>query len=280
MNSVFLSVSGVLDNFVNTLISLCTSFGFKLLWAILILVIGLKVVKWVVKLISKTKLFQSMDISVSKFLQNAIKIVLNVVIIMSAAIQLGVPAASFITVLSSCALAVGLALQGSLSNLAGSIMILIFKPFSVGDFIEAGGMSGTVNAINFFYTVLYTADNKVITMPNGALSNGNIINYSRLDYRRVDFTFSVGYASDIEKVKNILLDCANAHELVLEEPAAPMARLTKHGESSLDFVLRVWCKSSDYWTVNFDLIESVKEAFDKAGIEIPFPQMDVHMKGN
>lgn len=280
MNFAFLSLSTAFDNFLNTLINLCTSFGFKLLWAILILVIGLKLVKWVVKLVAKTKLFQAMDISVSKFLQNAIKIVLNVVVVMSAAIQLGVPAASFITVLSSCALAVGLALQGSLSNLAGSIMILIFKPFAVGDFIEAGGMSGTVNAINFFYTVLYTVDNKVVTMPNGALSNGNIINYSRLDYRRVDFTFSVGYTSDIEQVKKILLDCAKAHELVLTDPAEPMARLTKHGESSLDFILRVWCKNSDYWTVNFDLTESVKEAFDKAGIEIPFPQMDVHMKGN
>ena len=155
-------------------------------------------------------------------------------------------------------------------------MILVLRPFRVGDFVEVSGNSGTISDIGIFYTVLTTGDNKVVTSPNGTVMGDTITNYSTKETRRVDLIFSVAYGTDVEKVKSILLEEADKHELVLKDPA-PFARLSKQNDSSLDFTMRVWVESKNYWTVNFDLTESVKEAFDKAGIEIPFPQMDVHM---
>lgn len=266
-----------LDNLWATLAELGTTFGMKLLGAILILVIGLKVSKWAVKLWTKSKGYQKIDTTVARFFANAVKIVLYVIVIMSAVIMIGVPAASLITILGSAGVAVGLALQGSLSNLAGSIMIMLFRPFKIGDFIEGNGVSGTVEDITMFYTVINTPDNKVVTAPNGALSNGNIVNYSRKDIRRVDISASVAYGTDAAKVKELLLRLANENELVLKDPA-PFVALSQHGASSIDFTFRVWVKGSDYWTVNFALVEKVYDEFNANGIEIPFPQMDVHVK--
>lgn len=266
-----------LNNLWATLASLGTSFGLKLLGAILILVIGLKVSKWAVKVWTKSKGYQKLDTTVAHFLANALKAVLYTIVIMSAVITIGVPAASLITILGSAGVAVGLALQGSLSNLAGSIMIMIFRPFKIGDFIDGNGVSGTVEDITMFYTIIKTGDNKVVTVPNGALSNGNITNYSKKDIRRVDLTASVAYGTDIDKVKTLLMKLAEENDLVLKDPA-PFVALSQHGASSVDFVLRVWVNSGDYWTVNFGMMEKIYNEFNANGIEIPFPQMDVHVK--
>ena len=189
---------------------------------------------------------------------------------------MGVPMASVVAAIASAGVAIGLALQGALSNLAGGIMILLFRPFRLDDYIEAGDYAGTVTDVGIFYTVLRTPDNKVVTIPNGTIMSESVVNYSVMDTRRVEIVVSVAYGSDIEQVKQILLGVATAHELVLTDPA-PFARLAEHGDSSLDFKLRVWVKSADYWTVHFDLLETVEGRLAEAGIEIPYNQLDVHI---
>ena len=241
------------------------------------LIIGSLLIKFVMKLLNKRKLGKHEDPTVRRFLLNFIKISLNVLLVVTVIAIMGVPMASVVAVIASAGVAVGLALQGSLSNLAGGIMILIFRPFKLGDFIDAGGMSGSVMDIGIFYTTLKTGDNKSITIPNGSLMNDKVINYSVHDTRRVDFTFSVAYGTDVDKVRAILLEEAEKHEKALKDPA-PFCRLSKQNANSLDFVLRIWVNSSDYWTVNFDVLEAVNNRFKEEGIEIPFTQMDVHVK--
>lgn len=250
--------------------------GIKLIGAFVIVFVGFRLCKWLLKLIQKGKGFHRLDTGVQTFLISFLNIVLKTLILLTAASVLGVPMTNFVAVLGSAGLAIGLALQGALANFAGGIMILIFKPFEVGDFIESAGVSGTVRSISILYTTLLTPDNRRIVIPNGTLSNATVVDYSSESSRRVELIFSVSYDSDIETVKQTLLDTASAHPLVLKDPA-PFARLSKQNDSSLDFVLRVWCQSGDYWTVNFDLNEEVKKVFDQKGIEIPFPQMDVHL---
>ena len=184
--------------------------------------------------------------------------------------------AALVVSLGAC---VGLALNGALSNLAGGILIIVTRPFRVDDYIEAQGYSGTVEDIHITTTKLRTPDNKMVYIPNGPLSSGTIVNYSIKDTRRVDFTFSIGYGDDFEKAKRIVKDICTSHELVLEDPA-PFVRMSSHGESSINITARVWVKSEDYWTVNFDVLEAVKTAFDKEGIEIPYNQLDVHVKND
>lgn len=266
-----------MEQFLNTLIAWATDFGMKLIAAILVLIIGRILIKWIVKLVTKSKFAQKNDKTVvtvlSHFLTAALYVVLVVIIIGI----LGIPTASVITVIASAGVAIGLALQGALSNIAGGIMILILRPFRVGDFVEIAGHSGSVTDVGIFYTVLTTGDNKVITIPNGTVMGDNIVNYSVKDTRRVDFTFSVAYGTDVEKVKAMLLEEANKHEKVLKDPA-PFARLSKQNASSLDFVMRVWVESADYWTVNFDLLETLNDRFAAEGIDIPFNQLDVNIK--
>ena len=255
------------------------SVGMNLVYAIIILIVGFKISSTLCKKLEKSSGFGKLDESISKFLLSALRFVLNAIILISAALVLGVPSASFIAILGSAGLAIGMALQGSLSNLAGSIMLVIFKPFKVGDYIETSGVAGTVEEINIFYTVLNTPDNKRITLPNGAVSNGTIVDYSTNENRRVELQFGAAYGTDVAKMKELMLQVANNHPLVLDDPA-PAALFVAQNASSLDFKLRVWCKSADYWTVNFEVFEQVHEAMLTAGIEIPFPQMDVHVKNN
>lgn len=250
--------------------------AFRLLGAILILILGLKLVAVIVRLISKNKGFLQLDASVQSFLKSFMSIILKAVVAFTAIGTLGIPMTSFITLLGTAGVAVGLALQGGLSNIAGGIIVLLFKPYSIGDFIEYGGSSGTVSDINIFHTKLTTLDNKEVVIPNGSIANGQLTNYSKNPTRRVDLTFSTSYSADIQKVNDILLGLAEKHELTLKDPA-PFAALSAHGESALTFVLRVWVKAEDYWTVNFDLLKDVKQAFDENGIEIPYPQLDVHV---
>ncbi len=245
--------------------------------AILVLVIGWILIKWILKLLSRSKLSKKMDKSAFTFFRSAISITLKVVLILTAASIVGVPSASIIALIGSIGVAIGLALQGSLSNLAGGLMILIFKPFAVGDYIQPQDTEGgTVKDISIFYTTLLTVDNRTIVLPNGDLSNKPMENYTKMDKRRLDMRFSVGYDSDIEKVKMVMQKVIDRQEKLHREPA-PFARLREMGDSALIFEMRSWCNTDDYWSCYFDINEQMKEAFDAAGFNIPYPQMDVHM---
>ena len=265
-----------LQQFLNFVLQLATSVGFKLLGAIVILFVGLKLIKWFKTWLKTTPKLIKLDSSLRSFLVSFCSIVLYIMLVITVAMILGVPVTSFITILASCGVAIGLALQGSLSNFAGGLMILFFKPFKVGDYIEAAGESGTVVEISVVYTVLLTPDNKKITIPNGTLTNSTIENYSSESTRRVDFTFNTGYECDIEKVKEIILKIISEHPAALKDPK-PFVRLSAHSESSLTYTARVWCNSENYWDLNFDTIEAVKKAFDENNISIPYPQIDVHL---
>lgn len=270
-----------MDEFLKTILAKFGEFastaGLRIVGAVLILFIGFRLCKWLLKILKKTKAFEKIDAGVQTFLFSLLNIVLKIMIVLSAVTLLGVPMTNFVALLASAGVAIGASLQGSLSNLAGGIMILIFKPFKVGDYIDTAEGSGTVTEVTILYTILTTPDNRRIVIPNGAISNEAITNYSYHDVRRLDLAFSVSYDADIEVVKALLLEKAREHSLVLTEPDVPFCRLTEHGQSSLNFALRVWVKSEDYWQVNFDLKENIKKALDEKGIEIPYPQLDVHL---
>lgn len=256
------------------------NYGFTILGTLLMLLIGPIVIKWVLKFIKRGKKFSTLDVNTQTLIIDLVKVSLYVLLVALIAINLGTDGAAIAAAIASCGLAIGLALQGSLSNCAGGIMILVFKPFHVGDFIEANGQSGTVKDIGVFYTVLHTPDNKVVTMPNGSLSNAVVVDYSVNDIRRVDLKLGVAYDTDINLVKDTLLELANAHELVIHDDPnhAPFVRLGEQADSALVFNFRVWVKASDYWATYFDLLELSKQIFDARGISIPYPQIDVHMK--
>ena len=266
-----------MEQFLQKLIDLGTAAGLKLLYAIVILVVGLKLSSFLVKRFDKSPAYAKLDPSLKSFLKSGTKVVLYVLVFLTAAYVIGIPMTSFMTILASCGLAIGLALQGSLSNLAGGLMILLFKPFKVGDFIEANGEQGTVQAITVFYTILHSLDNRVITIPNGTITSGDVINYWALDKVRVDIPFCTAYADDIDKTRAVVLAVAAADETVLADPA-PLVLLDKMDSSSLNFILRVWVTGKDYWDARFGISEDVKKALDKNGITIPFPQLDVHQK--
>ena len=265
--------------FINYLMQAVASLGLTILKALVVLTVGLKLIKWAKKWLRTSPKLEKMDPGVRTFLDSFASIGLYILLIIVMAGVVGIPATSFITILASCGVAIGLALQGSLSNLAGGLMLLLFKPFKVGDFIETCGESGTVTEITVVYTVLLTPDNKRITLPNGTLTNSTIENYSAEELRRVDLEFNTAYDCDIEQVKEIIGKLAQEHPLTLAEPA-PTVRLAVHGESALTYKARMWCKNEDYWDVYFDMTESVKKAFDENAISIPYPQMDVHVKND
>ncbi len=264
------------EKILNFIIELATSFGIKLVAAIFVFVVGAKIINWFVKWLKKSPKLDNMDASLRSFIASFSRIGLYICLVITVAVILGIPTTSFITALASCGVAIGLAMQGFLSNFAGGLMILLFKPFKVGDYIEAADGSGTVEDISVVYTVLTTPDNKRITVPNGLLTNESITNYSVNNTRRVDLTFSASYKNDVEAVKAILTEVVTSHPLVMKKPA-PFIRLASHADSSLNYSVKVWCKNKDYWTVHFDLTEAVKKAFDENGIEIPYPQLDVHI---
>ena len=261
---------------IDTVMEMGASFGLKIIEAIIVLLVGLKMVKIVKKFLRKSPKLDKMDAGLRSFLGSAASILLYALIIITVAMILGVPVTSFITILASCGVAVGLALQGSLSNLAGGIMLLLFKPFKIGDYIEAAGEAGTVTEISVMYTEIITFDNKRITIPNGSLTNSVIENYSSEDTRRVDLTFNTSYANDVDAVKAVIMKVVENHPAILKTPE-PFVRLSAHKDSSLEYAVRVWCKSADYWDVYFDLMEMVKKAFDENGVQIPYPQVDVHI---
>ena len=251
--------------------------GIQLLIAVLVLIIGFKIIKIVEKNLKKENKLKKLDSSVKGFLISILSISLKILLFVVAASIIGIPTTSFITILGSAGLAVGLALQGGLSNLAGGLMILIFKPFKVGDYIESNGKEGTVKSITMFYTSLTTPDNKVIQVPNGILSNNTIVNFTANPERRLDLEFNVSYDSKIDKVKKVITEVLDSSSFVIKEREKTV-RLIKHGDSSLIFTTRVWVKKEDYFSAMFELEENIKEAFDKNKIEIPYPQLDIHQK--
>ena len=264
------------EKLLDKLLSHATDLAFRLLGALAILIIGRLLIKWVMRLIRRGKSIKKLDPAVERFLINSIRVVLNVVLVVSVIAVLGVPMTSVLALLTSAGVAIGLALQGALSNLAGGIMILIFHPFHLDDYVEIENFSGTVKDIGFFYTTLCTTDNRVVTIPNGTVMGEEIINYSSNPTRRVDMLFSVAYGTDIDRVRLLLLEEADKHPMTLKEPE-PFCRLSQQNSSSLDFTLRVWVNKDDYWTVKFDLLEAIQKRMNEEHITVPFNQLDVHI---
>ena len=251
-------------------------FGMKLLVAIIIFIVGKMVAKMLVNVFGKIMQHSKYDDMLIDFLKSIVSAVLMLFVIVAALDHLGVDTTSLVAILGAAGLAIGLSLQGSLQNFAAGVMLLVFRPFKQGDFVEAGGTAGVVKNITIFTTIMTTPDNKEIIVPNGNIYSGNIINYSAKDTRRVDMVFGIGYDSDLKQAKQILEQLMNDDERILKDPKVQIA-VSELADSSVNFVVRPWVKSADYWGVLFDTTEAVKLKFDEAGISIPFPQMDVHM---
>lgn len=251
-------------------------YGIKLIGAAAALIIGIWIINLIVSRLASVMNKREVDPSLVPFLKSLLGVTLKLALFISVAGMIGIEMTSFIAILGAAGLAIGLALQGTLQNFAGGVIILLLKPFKVGDFIEAGGHSGTVKEIQIFNTVMLTPDNKVIIIPNGGLANSSLTNYSTMPTRRVNFSFGIGYDDDFEKAKTIIHKLISVDSRIMEEPA-PFVRLGEMADSSINITTRVWVKSEDYWDVHFDMLESVKKTFDKEGISIPYPQMDVHL---
>jgi len=251
-------------------------YGPKLLGAILLLVVGLWIIKgigrWLARLMGKANI----DDSLRPFLRTLVTALLKTLLIISVLVMIGIEMTSFIAILAAAGLAVGMALSGTLQNFAGGVMILLFRPFKVGDFIDALGYKGSVKEIQIFNTILTTPDNVTIILPNGGLSGSAMTNYSTQSTRRVDMTFGIGYDDDIDKAREILKNLIASDERILKDPE-PFIAVSELADSSVNFVVRVWAKASDYWGVFFDMQENVKKKFDDKGVSIPFPQTDVHV---
>ena len=248
--------------------STCALYLTKIIGAAVVWLIGKWVISKLLSVLLKSKAFAKLDPSLHSFASSAVRILLYIILIISVIGVLGVPLASVIAILASAGVAVGLSLQGALGNLAGGIMLMIFRPFNVGDYISAAGGEGTVKEITMFYTSLITVDNKKITIPNGSLMNANVINFSSEATRRVDLTFSAAKGEDIGKITGIMLDVMNSDEKVLKDPA-PFARLSGGTNESMDFTLRAWVNAADYWDTYFNLTQKVTEALGEAGIKAP-----------
>ncbi len=252
-----------------------------IIFAIIILIVGIFLSKLVVKLMGKAMDKSKLDLTINHFIKSMVKIILYVVLITVILTLLGVPTTSIITVIGTAGVAVGLALQNSLSNLAGGFLILIAKPFKVGSYIAVNGVEGTVTSINILYTKLMTIDNKAIYIPNGMASNAVLTNVTEADLRRVDNVFSISYDDDYRKacaaIEKALGRCP---KILTDTLHKPFIRMCAHSASSIDIAVRVWCSTSDYWDVYFDVIEFIRAEFIEQGIEIPYQQLDVHMKEN
>ncbi|MBO6792871.1 MAG: mechanosensitive ion channel [Balneolaceae bacterium] len=258
------------------LLDIVLTYGPNLVKAILVLVIGLWAVKIIAGVIKRVLNKSHVDASLAGFLKGIASILLKILVYITALGMLGVEMTSFIAILGAAGLAVGFALQGSLSNFAGGVLILFFKPFKVGDFVETGSGSGTVEKIDILYTILKTANNQTVVIPNGDLSNASITNYSVKETRRAVFEVGISYNDDIKKAREVILGVINKDERTLEDPA-PAVVLTGLGDSSLNLSVRAWTNSGDYWNYFFENLEAIKEALDENDIEMPYPQRDIHI---
>lgn len=263
-----------LTNFVNNYL---TDFVVRLLFALVILVVGFALVNAIDKKIRKNEKFRKRDETASSFLTNFVGGALKVLIVITAVVVLGVPQATVVAVIGSCGVTIGLGLQGGLSNIAGGLVIMFSHPFRVGDYISGGGVEGVVKDIGIYYTKIVTPDNHDISVPNSTLSNSTINNLSTEKTRRIDFDFNVDYKTDIDLARKVLLATASMNDLVSKD-VAPEVFVSGHGDSAVILKLRVWCAAENYWTVYFDMWEDVKKAFDKFEIEIPYNHLDVTVK--
>lgn len=266
-----------MSSLIEKLVEWAATTGFKLIVGALIISIGFKLIKNIVNKFMGVLEKRDVDITLCKFLKSLITVSLKIMLVLPVLGYWGIQLSGIAALVASAGVAIGLALQGSLSNFAGGFIILFIRPFKVGDYIETSTYGGVVEQIGLFYTQLATPDNKQILIPNGALSNGSLINYSAKSTRRVDLIFSVGYENDITHVKEVLNKIVENNNLILKDPK-PFIGVTAHSASSVDFVVRAWCDTQDYWNIYFDLLEEVKITFDKENISIPYPQMDLHLK--
>lgn len=265
------------DALVNWLSETGVSYGLRLLGAIIVLVIGL----WVIKIISRgtTKTLDKTDITpaLKSFIKSMFGVVLKIILIISVLGIIGIEMTTFIAMLTAASFAIVMAFNGTLSNFAGGVMILFFKPFKIGDYIDAQGHSGTVKEIQIFVTILTTPDFKTIIIPNGVLSNGSLTNFSTQEFRRVDWTFGIGYGDNYDTARNMIMEFIKEDKRILNEPAKPFIVLGALADSSVNLTVRVWVKPSDYWGVYFDMNEKFYKNAGKNDINIPFPQIDVHL---
>ncbi|MFO4723860.1 small-conductance mechanosensitive channel MscS [Vibrio cholerae] len=255
---------------------LIIQYGVNIISAVLILFIGNIIVKAVAGSVAKVLKKKDMDKAVVDFIHGLVRYTLFIIVLIAALSRIGVQTASVVAVIGAAGLAVGLALQGSLSNFAAGVLIVAFRPFKSGDYVEIGGVAGSVDSIQIFQTVLKSPDNKMVVVPNSAVIGGAITNYSRHETRRVDMVIGVSYKSDLQKTKHVLRETLEKDPRILKDPDMTIGVLTL-ADSSINFVVRPWCKTEDYWAVYFDSMQAIKEALDANGIEIPFPQMDVHL---
>jgi small conductance mechanosensitive channel len=257
--------------------ALIIRYGMKFVLALVVLIVGLIVIKWITKAMVRMMKKGKVNESLIPFLRSMTNILLKAMLVISVLGMVGVEMTSFIAILGAAGLAIGLALQGTLQNFAGGVMILLFKPYEVGHFIEAQGYMGTVKEIQIFNTILLSPDNKKIVIPNSPLATQALTNFSAMPTRRIDFSFGIGYSDDIDAAKKILLKMAEKDERVLKGENPPAVMVESLGDSSVNLKLRTWVKSEDYWSLYTDTLEDVKKQFDAAKISIPFPQQDVHL---
>lgn len=267
--------NGKVTELIQQLIELGVQAGKSLLVALLIFVVGRFLVKLINKLVAQMMERRKVEPTIASFVKSFVNILLMVLLVITVVSALGVNTTSFAALLASAGVAVGMALSGNLQNLAGGILLLLFKPYKVGDYISAQGVEGTVKGIQIFHTILTTVDNKEIFVPNGALSSGSVVNFSKNELRRVDQTVTVEYGTDVDKVRQAVLDIAKADPRILADPA-PFVALSELADSSVNFTVRFWVKSADYWGVFFDTNRKVYEEFNRRGIGFPFPQIQVH----
>ncbi len=256
--------------------SLLIPWGIRLGIALAISIVGRWIARWLTSVVRKLMTKSNMDVMLINFLGNLVYTVLILVVVMATLDHLGIKTTSLLAVFGAAGLAIGLALKDSLSNFSSGVMIILFRPFKVGDFIEAGGATGTVEEVRMFATIMRTGDNRQIIVPNGQIYSGTITNYSAKPTRRIDLVFGIGYGDDLAKAKKIIGDIMQQDERILSDPAPGIA-LGELADSSVNFNVRPWVKSADYWPVHADLLEKIKLAFDANGISIPYPQQDVYM---
>ncbi len=265
-----------MDNFINTLIELGAAYAPKVVGAILTLVIGFWIIKRLTKALAKYFKRKNFDETIEPFLLSLVNVGLKVVLLLAVAQMFGIETTSFVAIFGALAFAIGLALQGNLSHMAAGILILIFRPFKVGDYIVAQGYEGTVKEIQIFSTILVTLDNRIIIIPNGAITSGPIENLTAPGERKVPMVFGIGYPDDIDKARTIIQQVADACPHINHDKPVDIFIL-ELADSSVNFAVRPWCKTEFFWDVHFYMHEQIKKEFDKAGIGIPFPQMDVHL---
>ncbi|MFH1298063.1 MAG: mechanosensitive ion channel domain-containing protein [Bacteroidota bacterium] len=265
-----------MEKYLNQLLEMVVNYGPKVLGGILILIVGLWLTNIITRWISRIMEQRNLDVSLRPFLRTMISTLMRVLVIIIALGMIGIQMMSFIAILGAATLAVGLALQGTFQNFAGGVMILIFKPYSVGDLIEVQGFLGKVSEIQIFNTIIITRDHKVIIIPNGGLSNSALINYSKEPLREVEWTFGIAYGDDIDKAKSVLMNLIKEDTRILTDPE-PSVAVSELADSSVNFIVQVFVINKDYWDVLFAMNENVYKAFGKEGLNIPFPQMDVHL---